>query len=337
MNFQEKLAEELKYLSAHDNKAITINNTAKYETNFRILPRRYALDTAISSFLINDSKLLHDTLRYFDGKVETIFVDVEQKLEINLFKVAKDVVKQSRLIAIKPNDMAIEACDLLIRHEFRDDLMNKNVLVIGTGNLASKIALRMSERQANVFIKGRSKEKEHAIVNGLNGFLPAFSPEINTMEHLQKISLKADVIVSFLSGQFEEEELLFPYISQNTFIIDGGISNFSQHFISQMMEHHTTITRLDVRIALPYQFISAFHYTTSFFENVYGKSELNQIPVVSGGFVGPEGTVIVDNIRQPNQIVGIADGMGGVKHNEYLTESDRRSIQDVQKTITTGL
>lgn len=335
MSFRENLLKEMDYLADYKNKAITISTTAKHATDYLLLPRRYALNTAISNFLISDSEFLKDTLRFFDGKVDTIFIDIEQKQEINLFKIAKDIVNQSQLIAVKPNDTSLESCDLLIRDKFHDDLIDKNALIIGTGNLASKIALRLAERQANVYLKGRTKQKENTVVDGLNSFLPKFSTSIKTFDHIKEIN-KVDVIVSFLSGQFEEEKIVCNYIDKNTFVVDGGISNFSRDFVTKMLNQHTTITRLDARIALPYQFLSTFDYTTSFFDDVYGKSEIYNIPIVSGGFIGSEGMVIVDNINQPNQIIGIADGSGGVKKNEQLNKSDSKSIQKIEQAISTS-
>lgn len=332
MSFREDLLKEMDYLADHVHNAITISTTAKHATDYLLLPRRYALNTAISNFLINDSELLKDMLNYFDGKIDTIFIDVEQKQEINLFKIAKDRVKQSQLIAVKPNDTSLESCDLLIRNQFNDDLIDKNVLVIGTGNLASKIAIRLAERQANVYLKGRTKQKEHTVVHGINAFLPKFAPSIKTFDYVETVK-KTDVIVSFLSGHFEEEDLLYKYIGVNTFIVDGGINNFSREFVMRVLDQHTTMIRLDARIALPYQFSSIFDYTTSFFDDVYGKSEMHHTPIVSGGFIGSEGMVIVDNINQPNQIIGVADGSGGVKKDEQLNKSDRKSIREIQQAI----
>src|SRR5699024_735841 len=138
-------------------------------------------ETAVACFLINDSRCLEETLVFFDGKVDTIYIDVEQKQEIDLFHEAKQIVEKSKLTAIKPNDIAIESCDLLLRKIYKDDLFSKNILVIGTGNLASKIALRLAERQAYVYMEGRSRTKEETIVNGINSFLPAYTYPINML------------------------------------------------------------------------------------------------------------------------------------------------------------
>src|SRR5699024_2896155 len=132
----------------------------------------------MSSFMINKPDLLKETLEFFDSHVDTILIDIEQKQSINLYKEAVKYVKQSKLMTTKPNDMTVESLDLLLRHHYEDKLINKNILIIGTGNLAGKVALRLAERQANVVIKGRTNEKEIAVTDGLNLILPAYTNKI---------------------------------------------------------------------------------------------------------------------------------------------------------------
>src|SRR5690625_2968387 len=162
------LQEELSDLQSENQKAIMISTTAKHALDFRILPRRTIMGMAMSCFMINDEKVLEETLTFFDGKVDYIYIDIEKKQHVNLFKIARSVVKQSQLVTVKPNDTTLESCDLLIRNQLQDNLYHKKVVVIGTGNLASKLALRLAERQAYVYIKGRSEEKEQAVIDGVN-------------------------------------------------------------------------------------------------------------------------------------------------------------------------
>src|SRR5699024_2028722 len=248
MSIYEDLVKEWDYLAPHKVKAITISNTARSSGDFKVLPRRFANETAVACFLINDNECLKKNLVFFDGKVDTIYVDVEQKQQIDLFHEAKQIVENSELTTIKPNDIAIESCDLLLRKIYKDDLSSKNILVIGTGNLASKIALRLAERQAHVYIEGRSRTKEETIVQGINSFLPAYTYPIHTYREWDSMK-KWDAIISFLSGSYWGEEHLFPQIDENTFIIDGGISNFSSSFVKQKLDQQTKVPRLVVRFA----------------------------------------------------------------------------------------
>src|SRR5699024_5824874 len=326
--------DSLMSLKEFKTKTISISTTSKEAFDFKVLPLRSNDSLGIASFMINDSNILKELLLFFDGKVDIIFVDVERKQDTNLFEKTKSYIKYSKLIPIKPNDNTLESCDLLIRNQFNDDLINKNVIVIGTGNLASKIALRLSERQCNVFIRGRNIEKTTKIINGLNLFLPKYNTRIKNCNQLEN-NQKVDVIVSFISGPFDAETTLLPYIDKNSFIIDGGINNFSSDFVNQMLHMNVKITRLDTRIALPYQLLSSNNYVDSFFNEIYGQKKINDIVVVSGGYIGSNGSVIVDNIKQPNQIIGIADGSGGVKKDEQLTKEDRQSIQTIREAVST--
>ncbi|MYL56098.1 hypothetical protein GLW20_01075 [Virgibacillus halodenitrificans] len=333
LNYRDKLHEELKHLQTFNRRSVMISTTAKHALDFRILPRRILNNMAISCFMINNEELLIETLSFFDGKVDHIFIDIEQKQSINLYETARMQVKYSHLNTVKPNDSTLESADLLIRNQFNDELYNKVVIVIGTGNLASKLAMRLAERQASVYMLGRNEKKTKAIITGLNLILPKYSRSIKQYNDLC-FDDNLDLVVSFLSGQFAEEDKILPFIKQQTVVIDGGINNFSGNFIQQMLDQDTNIIRLDTRIALPYQMLLQDSYTQSFFGEILGENQINDVMIVSGGFVSSEGAVIVDNIKRPNQIIGIADGKGGVKENEQLNRADRYRIHKIEQEIS---
>src|SRR5699024_7453778 len=158
-----------------------------------------------------------------------------------------------------------------------DDISGKNILVIGTGNLASKIALRTAERQANVYIHGRSDAKEQTIINGINAFLPQFTTPVKTMEEWDDDVKKFDIVISFLSGPYWAEESLLPNVNKDTLIIDGGISNFSSDFIQQLLANDMMIVRLDVRFALAYQFMATMNDSMAFYKRFLEKHMLEII------------------------------------------------------------
>ncbi|WP_188634346.1 NAD(P)-binding domain-containing protein [Lentibacillus kapialis] len=335
MEIIEQFQQELDYLNNQKHSSIMISTTAKHALSFRVLPRRSILNTAMSCFMINDAKLLKKALLFFDGLVDYIYIDIEQKQDLNLFEIARSIVKKSNLTTVKPNDNTLESCDMLIRNHLKDDLLNKDIAVVGTGNLASKLATRLTERQANVYIMGRTNEKEKTVTEALNLFLPKHTSEVKPFEEIQS-KKKVDIIVSFLSGQMSKEDRLLSLIDEDTFVIDGGINNFSSSFIQRMLSANVKVTRLDTRIALPYQMLLEHDYTQSFFNEVFGHATINDVLVAAGGYIGGEGTVVVDNLKQPNQVIGIADGSGGVKANEQLSEADRNSIRKIEKAISTS-
>lgn len=336
MLIKNELIKELKFLQKYNMKGISISTTAKHALKFRVFPRRRLGNLGLSSFMINDLALLEEVLKLFDDEIDYIFVDVEQKQEINLFAISKKIVKKSKVIAVKPNDNTVESLDLLVRNYYSDDLADNNVVVIGTGNLASKIATRLAERQSNVYMKGRTFDKEVKVVNALNLFLPKYTNSIKSFEEFSHEKKQIDLVISALSGLFVDEKTLLPFITKQTLIVDVGINNFSKDFIQDVLSKDINMVRLDTRISLPYQVLSQHDYVTSFFKDTFGQGEIDSVPVVSGGFIGEESSVIVDSIKHPNQVIGIADGSGGVKKDEQLSETERGKIQTIKQAISKG-
>ena len=59
--------------------------------------------------------------------------------------------------------------------------------------------------------------------------------------------------------------------------------------------------------------------------NLMGKKKIQKnISIVSGGFMGENGDVVVDNFKTPTQILGIANGKGNFKKN--LTTKDKKNL-----------
>lgn len=326
---QNQLALEREFLNKHQLKGIIISTTAKKAIDFTILPRRVYENIGLSSFMINDVQKAKELLTYYDGVIDYFYVDVELKQEINLYKIAQEVVRESEIITIKPNDTTLESLDLLIREKYSDNLIAKKILVIGTGNLASKIMIRLAERQAEVFVIARSDNKADKIISAINTFLPKNTINIKRLENT---NIYFDVVIGAISNEFKKEEKLKQVIKKETLFIDVGINNFRTDFIRELLKNGNELLRLDTRIALPYQLIKQNNYIKFFLNEVVGQKEVNDVVIVAGGIVGKEGSVIVDQIEKPTQIIGIADGSGGIKKVESSTERDR--IKTIQQYIS---
>jgi hypothetical protein len=51
--------------------------------------------------------------------------------------------------------------------------------------------------------------------------------------------------------------------------------------------------------------------------------------VICGGYIGKNGSIIVDNCNKPNQVLGVADGAGNFKRS--LTNLDKIKITQLKK------
>ena len=70
-------------------------------------------------------------------------------------------------------------------------------------------------------------------------------------------------------------------------------------------------------------------------EKEMGRREIKKdVFVVSGGLLGQDGDILVDNYSKPNQIYGIADGSGDIKRD--LSKSEEKLILNLKKFLNTN-
>jgi hypothetical protein len=331
MNIDLVIQKELEEIDCSKNTIIFLNTTAKSNKKFAVLPRRSTSKFSAYGFFIGDSIVGDAVCKCIDGKANYILIDTENKQSFNLFSIAKKNIRKSQVIPFKPNDVTVESCDLLVRHLFEEDILGKKVLIFGSGNLASKMALRLAERQAKVFVWARNPEKASTIVEALNYILPKYNDtKIQLFNHDE---YNFDLMISFLSAENIIGPELLTYLKKDGKVIDGGINNFSRDFIEIAINNGVSFIRLDTRIAFHYALMSLNLETSHFFDNVFGTKEIKNIRCVAGGILGKNGDVIVDQIKNPTQVIGLANGMGGVKHDCELTDEDRGKISTIKQYI----
>lgn len=312
-----------------------VSTTAKHASSTLRLPDRHMSGGTALNFIITDPVKAIELFHKVDGVISNVIIDIELKQNIDLYSIAQQCIKKSNLFTYKPNDLTLESTITLLDHHFTKELAGKKILIIGTGNISFKLALRLAESNVQLYIDGRNKEKVSQIVGTINMVLPAFSKykvrefDINGFENA------FDAIIPFISAEKIIPESYAALLKESSISVDGGIGNFSEQYIALALKKKSKVIRLDVRIALPYTEASLMMHSSKyhFFNEVCGESVIDNIHIVAGGIIGQEGTVIVDQIKKPQQIIGIANGFGGVKHESTISAEERRSIELLRKQI----
>lgn len=318
-----KLREEFKTQS-YD--SIVLATTSNHSSDFLRLPDKYINGQKCMSFSIANPTIATKVIQIFDGTAKYIYVDVERKQDIDFITIAQENIKISRLREMKPNDLAMEAADILIYKTIKDK--NSNVLIVGTGNIGIKLAIRLTERNYNVYLHGRNKEKVDNFVNMINQMLPKYSKKINTWDNEQ-----IDVLCTMVSAVEVIDDSYIPYLKNSALAIDGGIGNFSKGFIKNAHLKDINVLRLDVRISNDLLNGIDQSYNSNFFTDIKGEKDFNGIHIVSGGIIGKEGDVIVDRIHIPKRVIGIANGIGGVKPVDTISDLEKEQINIINEEI----
>lgn len=302
-----------------------MSTTSKNEIINRKLPSRKIKNGLHNNYLVGDLSYLKKLIK--ESKEADIFIaDCENKQGISLYDEILDETKN--VIDYKPNDLTMESADLTILNYFNKNISNKTIGIYGTGNIAFKLALRLSERNARVHIFGRKKKKIKICIDALKQV--TFDKDLI---FYGSSNSKIDCLVSFVSAENVVSSEYNNLLKHNALCLDGGIGNFSKEFISSAIEDGHDVRRLDVRQSQEIMDGYINSRLNSQFSQIIGRDVINNHSVVAGGIMGQDGQVITDRIVKPTRVIGIANGIGGVKNESDLSTEEHIKIQEVQSFI----
>jgi len=69
------------------------------------------------------------------------------------------------------------------------------------------------------------------------------------------------------------------------------------------------------------------------FDNIIGRDVINNYSVVAGCIIKENVQVIVDRIARPTRVIGLANGIGGVKNESDLSAEEHIEIREAQSFI----
>ncbi len=306
--------------------SIMLATTSNHNSDFLRLPDKLINSQKCMSFSVASEDIAKDIITVFDDLAFYIYVDVERKQNIDLYRIVREYSRHSKLREIKPNDLAMDAADILIYKSVKDK--EKNIIIVGTGNIGIKLAIRLAERNYNVFLHGRNKEKVDLFVQMINKMLPRYTKRIKVWEEEP-----IDVLCTMISATEVIDEHYLDFFNEGALAIDGGIGNFKKSFIRRALTEGYNIIRLDVRISNDVLNGIDQSFNSTFFTEIKGERTLNTVHIVSGGIIGQNGDIIVDRIVKPQRVIGAANGIGGVKRKEELTHEDIEKIRLVNEAI----
>ena len=310
---------------------VSFTTTSRKSPPIKMLPERQAFGFRIINVLITENELAKYCFNKIDGLVDVVMIDVERKQKIDLWDIALKCIKKSKLVPIKPNDATVEAALFLLKHLWNNCLAKKVIAIYGAGNIGAKLALRLAEMNNKIYLYSRNKEKTKQIAAAFNSVLPRFSSGIITPVDNIVDAEQVDALISFVSATGVITEDLLSILPKGAAVIDGGIDNFSEGFICSALEKKIHIYRLDVRPGFFYTALDLLPDVGQFFKEVQGEKIIDRVRVVAGGVVGQRGDIVLDNIKTPTMVLGVANGIGGLLNETPVEFRDR--VSKIKKAI----
>ena len=296
--------------------------------------------------------------KYVDGLVDQILVDAEKKIGITLginFKVLdsfglkllgdKDnarvhvemgnlsaacalYIKKSNFHEYKPNDLTVEAVWQLLTRKY-GVLSGKKIAIIGSGNIGFKLALKLVESGCHVEMVRRDLWRGILMADTINIVKPKSTIAI---AHYNPDPLQAalfcDALIGCTGGIPAITWEMIQSMKPNGIVIDVGKGSIFRDAIQRASEQKVIISRCDISSAVD-GLIAAIQRNDMIMKEKMGRREIKKsIFVVSGGYMGLNNDIVVDNYLKPAQVIGVADGGGDIK--KKLSDKDRSNIKYLQ-------
>ncbi len=230
------------------------------------------------------------------GTFNWIAVDCDHKLPQSpaIVAAASSRVPSDRLLFYSDNQVWFDsAFDMVQRLEA--GLSGKAVVLCGTGPLADSFAFLLPRIGASVVVPDASTSPiDAAIVLGAAQ---------------KRESIDAGLIARLPAGAA---------------VYDLGIGNLSLEAADLARSRRFRMYRVDNRAGVSSAMVRLLE-TDYLVSRVMGRARLRDVEVAAGGLLAPPGAVIVDDIRHPTMIFGVADGQGRFKDLPLSAEDHERS------------
>lgn len=291
----------------------SIANTTNKNNVSLLFPAIRETDTTIAgNVLVTSGEQIKQIIEIIDGLVDVILMDAETKIAgfKNAEKIFYKKVKKSRLLTFKPNDLTVEALDALLA-QMASPISGKRVAIVGSGNVGSKIGLKLAERGAHVILTRRNKEILQKIATGLNAIKPVYlETEIQWTTDNLKACYEADVIIGTTPGTAAVTKEMVMVMNPSGFIIDVGNGTLFPEAVQEANKRGITVLCLFMKPA--YDGVIKIIFETEKQIQKMERRSLGDFSILSGGVLGKKGDIVVDDAHFPKQILAVADGRGDV-------------------------
>jgi hypothetical protein len=247
-----------------------------------------------------------------DGIVEFILMDGEQHRSPpyqDTYRAVVAMVKKSQILTYRDSDAHVDAAEALIA-QLLPDLPASSVCLCGLSSFAIKLGLRLIDRSAKLLLWDEDQaalENAEALISQWADFEGFSAPAPQKLR-------SGDRVKMLVGGSLRRATVhagLVEHIAQDGILLDAGVGSLTAAAVEEAICRGLSVYRLDMRAGLSGQ-IAVHLETLDWLRSVLGAGQMDGVSVVAGGAIGARGSVVVDDIRQPTRVIGIADGRGGL-------------------------
>ncbi|WP_320674137.1 NAD(P)-dependent oxidoreductase [Prochlorococcus sp. MIT 1341] len=315
-----------------------------FEDRIKTTAVREIGDYQIVSLLCSEKIDYADFVRLVSETSSHLFVDLEKKQPLNitnkadqlnnLFKSIRLSINETglqdklALYPIKLNDLTVSATWKELTRQYMD-ISGLKLGLIGTGNIGSKLIKALTESGVKIKCFNRDINKAIAVVNSIILTKPAHtivSPDL--VRHIEHTFINTQGVIISCSDISEDISDFLPLIHKNFKIFLIGHSLLKSGALKKIKANkYIDLQRVDIGKELISYIIGTL--ATSSYSN-FGQNDFDNKILCSGGFIGEEGALVVDNCQSPKWFYAECDGLGGLSYEASCTEL--QSLKQMDET-----
>lgn len=329
----------------------SISTTMKANQYPYLVPIRTLGDSIISGVVVYSRTQALITCKAIEHKIQRVLVDCESKqpmedavepailkhfgiaplaspLPNSIPELVRFFSTTFKTTLYKPNDLTVESVWSFISQKVRT-LKGKKIAIVGCGNIGFKLALKFAESGAIVNFQRRSDEHGTNFQTTLRAI--SKSDDVYYFSSPADAARDCDVLIGAAPGVPIIDLAIIKNLAPGAFIMDIGKGCVTAEGLNVAIKSGVFITRGDIYPSL-HGFSETSKKTVEMIDHGVGRKKITQdYGIVSGGALGLEGDIIVDNFSNPAFVYGVCDGKGDMKVK--LSETDHSRIAELKQTF----
>jgi 4-hydroxy-2-oxovalerate aldolase len=273
----------------------------------------------IGSVTVTSDAQLRTVLTAVEGQADVVLLDIDRKdfLSPHAASLARQLLEKSLLLTYSDSSVWVQAVEDQAARILDEDLNAVPVVIAGGHSKAVQLGQRLADRGCHVtflvhpepnsldpFTSSRAAESRAPLIDR-PGCAVLGSP------HAEQILQHAQMVISWLDRKTSLTQLEIRHVRPKSWLLDASIGGISPDGLDLARQKQVFSVRVNIWPALAAALMAA-HDSARICRDALGWDTIASIPVVAGGAIGSYGDVIVDHVRDPTRVIGVADGRGGV-------------------------
>lgn len=327
----QQVLEVIKTLVGRTNKKsvlVFLQHTKEQDIEPKFPMVRESVSNVIGFVSIGDCRYIHEIVAAAQGIIDKIVVDTDIK-RTNSIEIVQSIQKEASAVGISVSlysdysSWAISSVQFMLANNYDGG----KILILGYNALATRVIMELIARQIHVYLLKSEYTSAQMPYNKVTQ-MQLSSPYIHIID-----AVNAQDGFTTLMGCSLMEQTANLALCENIalkYVYDVGIHNFTKDFIQRQRTLGAKLYRSDDRAGIAGTIINIME-TDYMLQNMVGCVSLPNIRLVSGGYLGEEGDVVVDNAHNPKCILGVAAGDGTFKTT--LSNEEQEHITKFQSLL----